>query len=83
MMGSQPTPWMFTLSQELATSFILISLAGLLFVILALVVTIRSQGGAFLYLNVGAFIVMIACNLILIDAANRALSAPMELVANR
>lgn len=83
MMGDADGGWVFAVSRFLSTYFIFIALGLLVLLAVCIHFTRKSDGGGFLYLNVGIYLALSVLNTFLLDAAQRMLQEPMRMISGQ
>lgn len=82
MMGGAKKPWVFVVSSYFGTYFGFFALAMLGIFVGCILITRRSSGGSFLYLNIGIYLTVAMLNSIFVGAAQEAIRIPLEMIAN-
>ena len=83
MMGDKDGGWVFAVSRFLSNYFIFVALGLLMLFAGCIYFTKKSEGGRFLYLNVGIYLVLSVLNTFLLDAAQRMLQEPMRMISGQ
>ena len=78
LMANPESPWVFGLANFLQSSFLLFLLANIVILTICILITRKSQGGGFLYLNVGIFVAFSIFNGVLISETQELMKAPLE-----
>ena len=82
VMGEGSGAWVFAIFRFLSTYFLFIAF-GLLLFGGCLYFTKKSEGGGFLYLNVGIYLVHSILNSLLLDTAQRMLEEPLRTISGQ
>lgn len=77
-MGGRPKPSLFELCVRISENSMLVGSIFLLMIATCLVVTVRSRGGKFLYINLGVFILVGVFNAFLMDIAMEMMMFPLK-----